>query len=126
MQLLSEKSMSRWLPAKGTAGFARSRVSSSRRPPAPPARTITSGRRLAMREALDVIVAGVLALAVPSAGGILVVVILVGLVAFAIVRRRRQAGEPPTVTSTKPLEPTGRPRPPAGQPGTANRRRGQV
>ncbi len=40
-QLLSGKSISRCVPANGTAGFARVCVSSSRRPPAPPARIKT-------------------------------------------------------------------------------------
>ena len=43
-QLLSGKSISRCVPAKGTAGLARRCVSSSRRPPAPPARMTTSVR----------------------------------------------------------------------------------
>jgi hypothetical protein len=75
---------------------------------------------------LFVVVVSVLALAVLSAGGIPVVVVLLAALALVIARRRRQAGVPLTVTSTKPLEPTGRPRPPASQPGTANRRTGQV
>src|SRR3954451_23733495 len=40
-QFESGKSISRWVPANDTAGLARSCVSSSRRPPAPPARTTT-------------------------------------------------------------------------------------
>src|SRR3954447_18718989 len=42
--LESGKSISRCVPANGTAGLARVRVRSSRRPPAPPARTRTSVR----------------------------------------------------------------------------------
>ena len=44
MQLLSGKSISRCVPANDTAGFARVCVSSSSRPPAPPARMRTSVR----------------------------------------------------------------------------------
>src|SRR5258708_690745 len=44
MKLLSTKSMIRYLPPKGTAGFARSRVSGKRRVPLPPASTIPSTR----------------------------------------------------------------------------------
>src|SRR5579872_106978 len=44
MKLLSTKSMIRYLPPKGTAGLARSRVSGKRRVPLPPASTIPSTR----------------------------------------------------------------------------------
>ena len=50
-QLESGKSISRWVPAKETAGLARRWVSSSRRPPAPPARTRTRVRIRGMRTA---------------------------------------------------------------------------
>src|SRR5262249_13065486 len=46
MKLLRTKSTMRYLPPKGTAGFARSLVSGYRRVPFPPARTIPSTRSL--------------------------------------------------------------------------------
>src|SRR5262252_1809793 len=46
-KLLSTKSMMRYLPPKGTAGLARSRVSGKRRVPLPPARTMPRTRRRA-------------------------------------------------------------------------------
>src|SRR5581483_2090256 len=44
IKLLSTKSMMRYLPPKGTAGFARSLVSGESRVPLPPARTIPKTR----------------------------------------------------------------------------------
>src|SRR5680860_1194586 len=48
-RLDSTKSISRYTPPKGTAGFARSRVSGERRLPSPPARTIDSTRSVTWR-----------------------------------------------------------------------------
>src|ERR1700686_2252341 len=45
MKLLRTKSMIRYLPPKGTAGLARSRVRGKRRVPLPPARTMPNTRR---------------------------------------------------------------------------------
>src|SRR5712692_2417051 len=50
MQLLSVKSMMRYLPPKGTAGLARSAVSGCRRSPRPPARIMV--RKFFMGEAI--------------------------------------------------------------------------
>src|SRR5580704_729208 len=45
MKLLRTKSMIRYLPPKGTAGLARSRVRGKSRVPLPPARTMPNTRR---------------------------------------------------------------------------------
>ncbi len=75
---------------------------------------------------LAALVISAAALAFLSIGGIPVVIVMAIIVAVAVVRASRRDGGPVTVERTKPLEPTGRPRPPASNPGTANRRTGQV
>jgi hypothetical protein len=66
------------------------------------------------------------ALAFLSIGGIPVAVVMLAIVAVAVVRSSRKDGGPITVERTKPMEPSGRTRPPASGAGTANRRTGQV